>query len=442
MSERVHSSARDDLALMAVRAKVKLREGRVFDGYLGQYLDVRCSFKHLGHRLECHANDGFLRIQVKGLPTLLAFSVGRPLMSFFKPGRLRRTIGKSLLPVFGRRQGEWAAASPTRWFRTRRNKQAIEALGLRDGESLLLWGGDLALYVRTKGDMENWHLLDRLCEVANALPPPEPSRARDDLATIAAGVKTKLQRIACFNANVPGPFDSECSFRYQGYRVKWSTNGEILCLELLGISISLAFAVGQPDRICLFDRPMRLTIGRSRLRIFKDRFSQSPEQWLSSRPNGAAIEELSLGHGESLHVYRNSLVVYYRPRGYEGNWRLLEKLYELAKLLPEEKIELAEGEELVDGLEFSPSRLPDAFQHLAPLIRKWAIGDDVKRVEKEERASKKQLKMLIDAVWPQLAAIDAYLNSVENETPYPNEAILLGWLAECAAEVKVQMDGT
>ncbi len=441
MSNRQTATARDQLAAMAVRAKVKLREARILDTNVdGHYLSVKCSFKHLGHRLECCASSDLLRLRLRGLPSLLALSVGQTDMALTAE-RLRMTIGRSRLPVYGYGIHVWPAASATRWLRVKSNRAAVEVLDLRDGESLRLWLGDLCLYVRPRESEENWQLLDRLCELADLLPPQEASRAREEMAAMAAQATAKPQRVALFDRNAAWPFDTECLLKSAGQRVGMQTNGDVLRLEVRDVATRIQFSVGKPDAICLFDERLPLTVGRSRLPVFRalDLPDTSPLQWLGTQTNLAVISGLDLHRGESLHVYGNGLVAYFKPRGVEANFELLDGLCKLADLLPPEEIELAEGEELVDGLAFDPSRLPTGLQHLAPLIRKWAIGDDVKRSEAQQAASAAQLRRLVSQVAPHFEAIDAYLRSVEGDAPYPNEAILIGWLAECAAEARLQL---
>lgn len=43
--------------------------------------------------------------------------------------------------------------------------------------------------------------------------------------------------------------------------------------------------------------------------------------------------------------------------------------------------------EEIDGVEVDLTQLPSEFDDLTPLIRRWAIGDDVRRAAAQEAAS-------------------------------------------------------
>lgn len=85
------------------------------------------------------------------------------------------------------------------------------------------------------------------------------------------------------------------------------------------------------------------------------------------------------------------------------------------------------------------SRLPGELEPLAPVVREWAVGDDVKREAKHESASTEALKAYWDAVAPHFAAINAYLDeNVASDEPY--EAIVLGTTAEGALEAALEIE--
>lgn len=89
----------------------------------------------------------------------------------------------------------------------------------------------------------------------------------------------------------------------------------------------------------------------------------------------------------------------------------------------------------VDGLEFDEAKLPANLRHLAPYIVSWSVSDDVARQEMVEASSEEELAQLAANVGPLLGAIDAYLDSFSDE-PEPDEAMLLGSLAELVSELK------
>ncbi len=80
--------------------------------------------------------------------------------------------------------------------------------------------------------------------------------------------------------------------------------------------------------------------------------------------------------------------------------------------------------------------LPEEFHDLVPLIRTWAIPDDIDREDHIEAASTDDLRQLIDALEPRFEAIDAYL--AEND--HLEEATYLGALAEAAVEAGFELE--
>jgi len=94
------------------------------------------------------------------------------------------------------------------------------------------------------------------------------------------------------------------------------------------------------------------------------------------------------------------------------------------------------NEEIIDGIPMDLSRLPAELHGLIPLIRKWSTSDDVDRTEQWEAASTEELQALFHAVWPHMSAINAYLDEADKLTPYPDEAMALGRLAEGVCEVQ------
>jgi hypothetical protein len=79
--------------------------------------------------------------------------------------------------------------------------------------------------------------------------------------------------------------------------------------------------------------------------------------------------------------------------------------------------------------------LPPEFQHLIPLIRKWAESDDHLRSDLIDEAGEASLHELTNIVVPLFDSINTYLNSLGDQRPEP--AIALQTLAECTAEAQI-----
>jgi hypothetical protein len=108
------------------------------------------------------------------------------------------------------------------------------------------------------------------------------------------------------------------------------------------------------------------------------------------------------------------------------------------------------AEEATDAIErllnfvgpFRPQRgawdlagLPSEFQHLVPLIKKWAESDDSLRSDLIREAGEPSLRELIENVVPLFDSINTYLDSFGDELP--EAAIALQTLAESAAEAQI-----
>ena len=92
--------------------------------------------------------------------------------------------------------------------------------------------------------------------------------------------------------------------------------------------------------------------------------------------------------------------------------------------------------EEIDGIEVDLALLPDDLRPLAPLIRRYAVSDDVERVARMEAASAKDRAELEQAAQPHWDAINAYLDAhIEQAgTPEQDVALVLDAFAQAAME--------
>ncbi len=93
------------------------------------------------------------------------------------------------------------------------------------------------------------------------------------------------------------------------------------------------------------------------------------------------------------------------------------------------------GEE-IDGIEVDLTLLPDDLRPLAPLIRRYAAGDDVERGELLAAATPEERAELERAAQPHWDAINAYLDAhIERPgTPEQDVALVLDAFAQAAME--------
>jgi hypothetical protein len=99
--------------------------------------------------------------------------------------------------------------------------------------------------------------------------------------------------------------------------------------------------------------------------------------------------------------------------------------------------------ETIDGLEVDLSLLPPDLQPLAPLIRKYAAGDDVERTDRLYAASTEELRELDRAMtarrWESVDAFH-YAHIEATGTPEQDVALVLSSFAEAAAEAAVILE--
>jgi hypothetical protein len=87
----------------------------------------------------------------------------------------------------------------------------------------------------------------------------------------------------------------------------------------------------------------------------------------------------------------------------------------------------------IGGLEVDLDRLPDDLRDLAPVIRRWASGDEDEREQRHEAAATEELADYWLTVSQRFPDINAYLEGqIEGERAA--EAVALGWTAEGALE--------
>lgn len=98
--------------------------------------------------------------------------------------------------------------------------------------------------------------------------------------------------------------------------------------------------------------------------------------------------------------------------------------------------------ETIDDLEVDLSLLPPNLRPLAPLIRKYAAGDDVERTDRLDAASTEELRELDQAMAKRWESVDAfhYAHIEATGTPEQDVALVLSSFAEAAAEAAVILE--
>ncbi len=237
-----------------------------------------------------------------------------------------------------------------------------------------------------------------------------------------------------YDANVSEPASKRVSLKRGGHKVNLYAHTSRISVELKDINTILFFSINQPNLVSALNTKAAKTF--SGLPIYSSTLASWDEifSWLDGAPITASLLNLGIHRNESLHIYRNGIRFYTNPeRNLED---AIEALITLGQLLPPQDEEIREGEKIVDGLVFDPNKLPENLRTLSSLIARWAVSDDQEREERVISASLTEKKELIDLVEPLMAEINLYLDGYGNQ-PLPNEAMLIGNLAELVAELSV-----
>jgi hypothetical protein len=98
--------------------------------------------------------------------------------------------------------------------------------------------------------------------------------------------------------------------------------------------------------------------------------------------------------------------------------------------------------EEIDGIAVDLGLLPDDLTELAPLIRKFAVADDVRRDQVMEVAGLDEVRALASLSDSQWSALETFLDAhiPEPGTPHQDLALVLSAFGEAAAEARLQLD--
>jgi len=224
---------------------------------------------------------------------------------------------------------------------------------------------------------------------------------------------------------LPGDmFRYKVAIDFAGNKVRLRANGEFVVVEIpCNLDVDV-LSINRRDKIFLWKRSPFEAAGFPSLPIFADSTSDRLRQFLASPSLTQALNALCLGETESLHIYQNGPVLYFKPESIDEAVLAVKALCSFIEKLPsiDDSVNL-------DGL-------PPKFKELSPLIRKWAVSDDELRTEMLEHKSETALRKFVSAVEPHIPSINEYLDSFGEEAP-PEAATALGTLAECATEARI-----
>jgi len=145
--------------------------------------------------------------------------------------------------------------------------------------------------------------------------------------------------------------------------------------------------------------------------------------FLSSSDLQQSAQALIRRDADSLHFRMGEVALYHHPQSAEEATDAIERLLNFV------------GPFRPQRDEWNLAGLPAKFQHLVPMIRKWAESDDSLRSDLIREAGEPSLRELIENVAPLSDSINTYLDSLGDNLP--EAAIALQTLAESAAEARI-----
>lgn len=241
-----------------------------------------------------------------------------------------------------------------------------------------------------------------------------------ELREIAAALGTPLTRTQGLE---------RIDFRRRRRRVRWFAQRPML-VHVTGFQTTIAFAAGQPQPLQLLRTPLSI---RAPMPLFGRRDGRwSPATWLARDTNLQLLARLDLRQDDYVSLALNWLTWSFQPRGVEPDLERFEALLSVADALP--VADQPTGG--IDGLEADLSRLPAPLRSLVPLIRTYAISDDVLRAEQLAAAPSADIAALTALTKEQWDAINQFLDEHidHNGAQEQDIALVLGAFAEAAAD--------
>jgi hypothetical protein len=226
---------------------------------------------------------------------------------------------------------------------------------------------------------------------------------------------------------LPGDvFRHKLNITFGVHKVILYANSDFIVVQVAGNLDVDVCSINRQDKVFQLDRNRLHVPGFPSFPIYSRQSDADLRQFLNSTALTEALNILQLNEHESLHIYRNGLILYLQRDSREGVVAAVEVACKLAERFPgvDDSLDLA--------------GLPTNFEHLFELIPKWALSDDEKRSEMLEEESLESLRTFVKTVSPYIPAIDKYLDSFGDESPL-EAAVTLRTLAECCLEAQIRL---
>jgi hypothetical protein len=226
---------------------------------------------------------------------------------------------------------------------------------------------------------------------------------------------------------LPGDiFRHKLNITFEDHKVTFCANGDFIAATVTANLDVDVCSINRRDEVFQLDlSPLRVP-GFESFPVYCRQSEADLRQFLNSATLAKALNALQLTEHESLHIYRNGILLYLQRDSKDEVMSSVEIACELAEQFPavDQSLDLA--------------ALPAKFESLFELIPKWALSDDEKRSEMLEEESLESLRTFVEIVSPYIHTIDKYLDSFGDEPP-PEAAAALGTLAECCLEAQIRL---
>lgn len=260
----------------------------------------------------------------------------------------------------------------------------------------------------------------------------------DFLEQLSIQLKGKIKTQEHFNSNFKGTSYRAIKVEnYRNYKIHIDEFGSLFLIQIKTES-EFTLSINQPDKLSSIDRLIEVKNCPYRCYIFTESYSDfikghkynpfiSPDFQLFWNTFIDLVKKWNLSEDEAVAIRANGLFLIQR-----NNRSIIPKLTDAVELINNSKNIFKQS--LKKSI--FAKKVPESLKNLLPLTRKWSISDDSEREELVEKADDKEKQELIKLVAPLLNQIDEFLESFKDQ-PLPEEAILLGNLAELVSELKI-----
>lgn len=248
--------------------------------------------------------------------------------------------------------------------------------------------------------------------------------AHQSLAEIAARARVRTRDANMSYRGIRDNFDLRSSFKIDGFRFEVYANPSLLYVQLKSAS-GVLFSTPRRDPILNIGLLLGQVAGRD---VYVNAQGLgSPTPWIYGPEAIAALSSIEIGDEELLTAEMGGLVAILRSAGVDADWKRLQQLVALARILP-----AGAADRRLD-----PLKVPEDLRDVFPLLTRWAISDDVERSDLVGSAKTAALRRLVDRAEPRLRRIAEFLGQPGAQDL--DEAVALDALAQSVMEARQEL---